>query len=683
MKYCTLLLWIFWYGCLSPGLLTAQQHDKMWVFGNSAGINFNTQPPTAFTFINRSSNLLYSALEADANVCDKNGRVLFYTNGTAVFNRDQLVMPNGNNLVPLPNIGVFTPTNSSSQGTIIVPVPQDTNRYYIFSLTCSEMLADYGKLYYSVVDMRLNNGRGDVVTQQKGILIGEHFTEHMSAAVSDCANKAVWLILVSRQSGYFHTYKIDKWGLDPVPVISTSFTARPSSSITGTIVPNTSYDKLLVSSYSTGNEGAVSMYDFNRATGMVSNEVILDTLSSYSSCFSRNGSKIYYTRWDRLFQMDLSAGSVANIIASKTEIHSNVSFTDLKLGIDDRIYFKDANSTTSLAALRFPDLPGTACQLETNSIQLEPGTNIHLGLPNIVPVFNYLTDTVHTAVTIEICKGSETHLSPLIDGVEAPYWNNNTYAPYYSTSHEGIYWVKYNYNCAVHIDTFVVQYYPYTDDTTIKNISICSYETYNFNSQDISHPGTYTGIFKNRWGCDSVAKLQLSHKQTDKAGFDFFMDEDICIHDSIRAIATSAHHFQWYLNGTSYDTSQVIRFPLSTPLNELLLVTNAASGCTDSLRKQIAVPICCDLFIPNAFSPNGDGLNDIFMPIRHGRMQGYQLHIYNRYGDLVFQTKDMDAYWDGRVQNTPAEMGVYFYYLKGTCLDNSEFVRKGDITLIR
>lgn len=683
MKFYIQLFMIICSGCLNTAFLHAQQHDRIWIFGNRAGIDFNTLPPTSFLFINTPPNLLYTALEADANVCDKNGRILFYTNGTAVYNRDQQVMPNGNNLVPLPNIGFYTPTNSSSQGTIIVPVPQDTNLYYIFSLTCAEMLTDFGKLYYSVVDMRLNGGRGDVVPQQKGILLGENFTEHMSAAAGSCESKGVWLILVSRQSGYFTSFKIDRWGLDPVPVISGSFTARPSSSTTGTITSNSSYNKLVVSSFNSPRDGSVSIYDFNNTTGTVTNEIILDTLSSYASCFSRGGSKIYYTLWDKLYQMDLSAGSAANIIASKTEIHSNLSFTDLKLGIDDRIYFKDAYSTTSLAAIRYPDLPGTACQVDPNSIQLAAGTNIHLGLPNIVPVFNDHTDTLYATRILRICKGSEAHLLPLIAAGQAPYWNSSTYAPYYNTAQEGTYWVRYRYNCAVYIDTFYVKYYDHTEAPTLIRDSVCPNETYFFNDISINTPGTYTSTFKNRYGCDSVVELRLSHKKMHKASFDFKMDDDICIRDSINATALDAFAYQWYLNGILYDSTKTIRFPLSEPLNGLLLLSTAENGCRDTAAKKIQVDICCGIFVPNAFSPNGDGLNDVFAPVRYGRILGYRLHIYNRYGELVFETEDMEASWDGRIHNAPADMGVYFYYLKGKCLDESEFIKKGDISLIR
>lgn len=58
--------------------LAQNQHDKVWVFGQNAGINFNTTPPIGIQFIMRPPNVIYTALEADANVCDKNGNVLFY-----------------------------------------------------------------------------------------------------------------------------------------------------------------------------------------------------------------------------------------------------------------------------------------------------------------------------------------------------------------------------------------------------------------------------------------------------------------------------------------------------------------------------------------------------------------------------------------------------------------------------
>lgn len=94
----------------------------------------------------------------------------------------------------------------------------------------------------------------------------------------------------------------------------------------------------------------------------------------------------------------------------------------------------------------------------------------------------------------------------------------------------------------------------------------------------------------------------------------------------------------------------------------------------------------CSLGIPSAFSPNGDGRNDIFKPvIAPGcTLKKYDFQVYNRYGQLIFQSFDPAKGWDGLEFGKPADLGVYMYYLvyRGV-LDDKSTVRKGDVTLIR
>ena len=89
-----------------------------------------------------------------------------------------------------------------------------------------------------------------------------------------------------------------------------------------------------------------------------------------------------------------------------------------------------------------------------------------------------------------------------------------------------------------------------------------------------------------------------------------------------------------------------------------------------------------DVYIPQIFSPNGDGINDILFAYGH-RFESMQLIIYNRLGERVFETTDNKIGWDGKFRGRDAQSGVYVYYLKGKILEGGNITRKGDITLVR
>jgi len=98
----------------------------------------------------------------------------------------------------------------------------------------------------------------------------------------------------------------------------------------------------------------------------------------------------------------------------------------------------------------------------------------------------------------------------------------------------------------------------------------------------------------------------------------------------------------------------------------------------------VQVKPCCNMVIANAFSPNGDGKNDLFYLQVQESVIVHQFSIFNRYGQMVFDTVDLSQGWDGNFMGQPADIGVYFYYLKYLCLgSDEEIVQKGDITLLR
>ena len=91
-----------------------------------------------------------------------------------------------------------------------------------------------------------------------------------------------------------------------------------------------------------------------------------------------------------------------------------------------------------------------------------------------------------------------------------------------------------------------------------------------------------------------------------------------------------------------------------------------------------------DFMIPSAFSPNGDGTNDVFKVINITNQILNEFSIYNRYGQRVFYTLKPELGWDGTFNNKPCDMGTYYYLFRYKMPErDKEYVMKGDVTLIR
>lgn len=114
-----------------------------------------------------------------------------------------------------------------------------------------------------------------------------------------------------------------------------------------------------------------------------------------------------------------------------------------------------------------------------------------------------------------------------------------------------------------------------------------------------------------------------------------------------------------------------------------LLVTNS-QGCVDSLIKERAVKIIGEgeIAFPNAFTPNEDGINDVFKPVYKGVVK-YELLIYNRWGELIFETNNIEMGWNGKVGGTDAKPDVYVWKAEGRFTNGRAFELAGDVTLIR
>jgi gliding motility-associated-like protein len=127
-------------------------------------------------------------------------------------------------------------------------------------------------------------------------------------------------------------------------------------------------------------------------------------------------------------------------------------------------------------------------------------------------------------------------------------------------------------------------------------------------------------------------------------------------------------------------------YPSSNDIHDVavqLVVTNSI-GCKDTATHPITVAGNCYIAIPKAFSPNGDGLNDFLYPTNAYKAKDLVFRVYNRSGQLLFETKDWTTKWDGTFKGSPQDPGTYVWMLQYTNIDSGKRIElKGASILIR
>ena len=369
MKKIVFILFMFFY------FDSFCQHEKdNWFFGDSAAITFLNGPP-----VNLPNSPLKTS-EGSSTISSASGQLLFYSDGITVWNANHQVMPNGTGLY-----GGF----SSSQSCLIVPDPDSSEVYYIF--TASEQGGGHG-LNYSKVDMTLQSGLGDL-TQKNVNLVAGLFDEKLTAfAMRD---STYWLIThaLSRTSKKYYAFRIRKTGID-APVISNVSIHYNISNFDAIGCMKISPTGQYIANAQSGTD-RVEIASFDTVTGTVSNPFIYQSFSltqlggMYAVEFSPSGQRLYlgFSEFtSKIFQLDMSLSTPAAIISSATTIAtvpSSFGAGTLQLAPDGKIYWAIPVSY-DLCVIDFPDSIGSACHYGTFAYTLNFRSQSIYGLPNFV-----------------------------------------------------------------------------------------------------------------------------------------------------------------------------------------------------------------------------------------------------------------------------------------------------------
>lgn len=213
-----------------------------------------------------------------------------------------------------------------------------------------------------------------------------------------------------------------------------------------------------------------------------------------------------------------------------------------------------------------------------------------------------------------------------------------------------------------------------------------------YNSDKVKHtysaPGEYRPVLTLYGDCGSQTSATRTIQVFNKPTAAFAQNLDTLYEGQYLRLyneSSSNDHYFWSFGDgkTSQEHEPIHQYERDGVYNVSLVVTTEHS-CTDTAMVKNAVVVITHPIVvfPNAFSPNGDGLNDLFMPV-HGDVKAYEIVILNRHGNIVYNGTNINEGWDGKRNGIHCPPGMYVYKAKITMRDNKFYHVQGKIILIR
>ena len=333
-----------------------------------------------------------------ASISDSSGNLLFYSHGGRIYNRTHSLMPNG--------IGLFG-TSSFGQPVFAVKNLVDDSLYYLFTVD-ERLFPFYGQTYglrYSLIDMRLDDRKGDIVPGQKNLKV--YCASKASSGLTGIRhqnNKDVWIVvrLYQPDSNSYAAYLIDTAGIDTIPVLSDSqiILTELANSPTCQVLKFSQDGHRFVCAYSNRNNiNIIEFCSFNTNSGIITPMFTFNpSLGNYgpyvpeSLEFSIDAKFLYVSATalglnpghSVLFQYDATKLDSLQFKQTETIIGIN-RISGIQLGPDWKIYGTEYPTplTDSLCTIDNPSLQGLACDYQINSIGLN-GNFSYRGLPQLL-----------------------------------------------------------------------------------------------------------------------------------------------------------------------------------------------------------------------------------------------------------------------------------------------------------
>jgi gliding motility-associated-like protein len=198
--------------------------------------------------------------------------------------------------------------------------------------------------------------------------------------------------------------------------------------------------------------------------------------------------------------------------------------------------------------------------------------------------------------------------------------------------------------------------------------------------------GQYTVFIKDQ-DCIDTINFLINEIHKPVACFETSTNNVLLINQSFLATNCSQYATEYHWNFGDGATSQVenpTHFYNESGLKYITLTATNNYNCVDSVTHSILVNEVSIMYIPNSFTPNGDGINDTFLPVcSFVKEDGYSIRIFNRWGQEVFFSNDLKFGWDGTYNGLDAPSGTYSYVIIYENLFGQPFRKVGSINILR
>lgn len=386
MKYTLLFLLLIPFFTL----FSQSKQDYIWFFGLDNDHSVPGNQAYRFDFkiksfeIQKANNGL-GIDNNNASICDKNGNLLFYTNGCAVLNRNAEIMPNGDSINEDIWKEIFNWDNCDLgypgfEDIIILNVPNSENLFCILHKPAK--FNGFGKkdsihLQYTLVDMSLDNGLGDVVGKNVDFYTDNNCLVSYLTAIQHHNGEDWWVLQPQKDTNVYLTFLINETGIHKEKEQSIGKVFDWNASASGTAKFNPDGTKY---AYYNESDGLL-LFDFDRSNGLLSNYqqvVPFDTMGYGIFCsveWSPNSRFIYTASRDKLHQIDtweedLQDGIVLIDTYDGTRNPFANTFFLMAQGPDCRIYMCSTSGNKTYHVINKPNEKGLACDFAQNGLVL-------------------------------------------------------------------------------------------------------------------------------------------------------------------------------------------------------------------------------------------------------------------------------------------------------------------------
>lgn len=393
-------------------IVVSAQVDKKWVVGylpsilqfNQGGtVNYPMDSPVTMAIINTS-----------ANICDEDGELQFFSNGVYLFDRYGDSIENGSGFHP-PQIAAFYDfVASSSQAALILP--KSNGMYYYFHYSMSDYNfannMPFDLLYYSIVDMNANNGKGKVISKNNLLLKDSLLDAYGMTACRHANGRDWWLIKIKYlKNGYY------KYLITPDTITGPTYQLiEPGNFGTPTAFGQSVFSNNGDLLASTNYRGGVRVMNFDRCTGEItpwlSLTVPIDSITQHgiggnALSFSASGNFLYVNTFKEVYQFDLTDTNVQQSLVKvgMEDTTYSTMFEQSQIGPDGKIYIGNFNGfTNSLSVIHQPEEKGAACNFIYHSDTIQG--SLAVGSPPNMP--NYHLGALHGSACDTIVSSTET-----------------------------------------------------------------------------------------------------------------------------------------------------------------------------------------------------------------------------------------------------------------------------------